>query len=188
MKHHLIKLLLILLSFNTFASEPLETNDIKWRLNLGLIGGTYGEEIHGRGHITELTVKHQNDLYTIRHTHYDNRSSIPIQYFECVFNIFDCEDDQLTNSIDEYALLYGKSFDNGAYSFSAGISKLTGKDHINGLEEFSVYGFPMEFYWRIAQLKNIGFENINLGLTSIANINKEQSFIGIYFSLSIGSY
>ena len=186
--HHLIRLLLILMLWGSasqaFGESTEGQKEINWWIDLGVIGKVGGESTNGWGAASGFTLENRFGLFTLRNANYiDREGNIVENITECILLSFFNETCKEKNAlrVEEWALLYGRLYYGGRVAISSGVSKVKGGNTINSLKYYSVYGLPLEVYWRPVATKHIG-----LAFMAIANLNEEESFAGVYLSLPVG--
>ena len=88
--------------------------------------------------------------------------------------------------LNEFSILAGLSFDKGNmfYGISAGPGLVKG--HFNGLrgnQAFTSVSLSLDAFTLYRLTSSVG-----MGLTGFANLNKEQSYFGLWLSVHVGSF
>ena len=201
MKNYLTLFLLLigltLSSQNNANSTKLKTAPILYTSILG--GWSGGHEVEGLTLSVDLNYQINKDLFTFRTLHIAEKNN-DVNFFEAllIIPIFSGGD-----SVNEYALLYGKRFifNSSALSFSAGISsnliKYTNNTSIKVRDTY--VGIPWEVNWHLFKGRKKRFRLLygiipvgkptsfgrNIGVKLYGNIGK-FNYIGIGITSGIG--
>jgi len=161
--------------------DPTATNDeLKWWLNVGFIGNTFGVDSNGAGAVSGVTVESRHGLFTLRNSYYED-ANIFESIGKCLGAALfsgECNDD---TEFEEWAILYGKALKDSDVSLSAGIGRVKAKNADKPSENFSTIGLPFEAHWRPTNGRYFG-----VGFIAAGNINKEESFVGLYLTFQLG--
>lgn len=181
----------IFLNSNSFSEEIKTERDYFFWLSVGpgMNRNLRFDKIEpkvGNSKSISFSIIHKNQIFTFKNNHInllDNDNSVVIEYF--------CEGSDFHNDL---SLLYGYiiKLDNISFSISSGLSYLSHKINNYDINSIQIncdsyhrkysFGIPIE-YSNMLYLKHVG-----LGFNFYFNYNQVQSFMGINFCISVGSF
>lgn len=180
MRHHY---LLFILFFTPVAPSygvdniDIQNNDLKWQFSLGL-GAVHSDPMNRLGSTASISVNSNHVIYSLRTSGFNDEDNL----LTCLFDAITFSDCNTTpTNIDEWGILFGRKYMDGTVTLSAGVGRVEGSGPkiVNG--NFSTMGIPFEAYWLLSTGRYI-----NSGVALLGNINNEESFIGVFFTIKLG--